>query len=175
MENNKELDEISEQSENQSHHSGTLSESSKNNKDEDSVYTQEKEDKQYSLLRYLGIARGDNPYVVESSSESSSTDVLSLLNSLQKSSKPTTQNTYNEQEESLWKILEGASPTLWISKERWKTMQAMAQLKKEMASKIEDNPGPLSWQDQLKQDDDKIVEPRLKSNEEDKNLVITFD
>ena len=136
-----------------------------------SVHTDEEEDKQYSLLRYLGVAKGDNPYVVDSSSDSSSTDVMSLLNNLRHSDKLKTSNTYNEQEEGLWKILEGASPTLWMSKERWKTTQAIATMKKEMASKIEDNLGPLSWQDQLKQDDGKIIKPRTKINGENKNMV----
>ena len=153
----------------ESHSEGSRVENGKDDQD-GSICTAEEEDRQFSLLRYLGIARGKNPYVMESWSDAtSSTDVASILNNLGKGEKNVSLPC-NEQEETLWKVLEGASPTLWMDKQKWKRMQMVATIK-EKREQDEENKGPLSWNDQLKQENGKIIKPRIKSDDESNNAV----
>ena len=140
----------------------------------ESVCDEEHEDKQFSLLRYLGIARGENPYVVESSSDTtSSTDVASILN-FHKEAKNGSVLKFSDQEEALWKILEGASPTLWMDKEKWKRIQIKAKAKEKVPLDDDDGGGPLSWNDQLVQENQKVVQARKKQELNNNDTVSNF-
>ena len=106
--------------------------------------------------------------MVESSSDTtSSTDIASILNIRNMGKNG---NSYNEQEETLWKILEGTSPNLWMSKERWRRMQN--KMKDKIAlQEEEEGKGPLSWNDQLHQQNEKVIEPRKKSDLDERQTV----
>ena len=139
------------------------------NSTEENILNGENDDKHFSLLRYLGIAKGENPYVVESFSDTtSSTDVASILN-FHKETKNGSIIKFSEQEETIWKILEGASPTLWIDKNKWKKMQT--KMREKMAPEIEDGGGPLSWNHQLQHQNEKVLKPRTKQNTDNINSV----
>ncbi|CAK8680881.1 unnamed protein product [Clavelina lepadiformis] len=131
------------------------------------VITNEEEDRHFSLLRYIGVPRGENPYVTHTSSEATSTsgDVVSLFKSVCKNGKASVAT--EEGDEAVWKILEGTSSTLWLSKQRWRELREEMVRRKAKRIALHDAPGPLSWRDQLKKMGGRVVEGKTKEEESD--------
>nr|XP_026691164.1 uncharacterized protein LOC100175283 isoform X2 [Ciona intestinalis] len=109
----------------------------------------------FSLLHYIGVEKGSNQYAETSVSETSCSDTtLSDFNK-----QPQIQ--VDKEDEAVWKLLEGASPSLWLSKEKWKQSQINAIRKskkvKNISKIVEEISEPLSWEKQLKKQDAKVL------------------